>query len=116
MGLLFAPARVMFLGALMMRVKEHSGWTHRLVAVLLALCLGAGCLGLGACSFGEGNDGDAGVGYSRPPSPGPEFMWLETGPGTGYWKYTGEPQPGQVWVPGHRQPDGAWAPGHWRDL
>ncbi|MFW5734061.1 MAG: hypothetical protein ACOCWR_03280 [Oceanidesulfovibrio sp.] len=89
----------------------------RILAPVLTICLLVAATLLGSCYFGVDKHGvDAGIGYSRPPSPGPDFVWMETGPGTGYWKYTGPPRPGKVWVPGHRRPDGSWVPGHWRDV
>ncbi|TVM14670.1 hypothetical protein DPQ33_16815 [Oceanidesulfovibrio indonesiensis] len=93
------------------------GRVSRIIPTVLAVCLLAAAMFLSSCYFGVDKHGvDAGIGYSRPPSPGADYEWMETGPGTGYWKYTGPPRPGEVWVPGHRRPDGSWVPGHWRDV
>lgn len=58
--------------------------------------------------------------YSRPPKPGPNFVWVAPvkGPGgktlPGHWVYKGKSKPGKVWVKGHYGPRGKWIPGHWK--
>ncbi len=95
----------------------RSAGAHPVCSMLLAFVLlgGASCLTT-SCYVDAGPHGlDAGIGYVRPAKPGPNFVWVKT-PEGGYWKYTGPPQPGKVWVPGHRRPDGTWSPGYWRDV
>ncbi len=59
---------------------------------------------------------------SRPPKPGPHFVWIaphRTAAGIyipGHWVYKGPGRPGRVWVPGHYGPDGKWIAGHWKKI
>ena len=62
------------------------------------------------------------TGYTKPPKPGPHFIWVK--PSTlpdgvsipGYWKYTGPPKKGKTWVLGHYNQKREWIPGHWKSL
>jgi len=64
----------------------------------------------------------ASFGYSMPPKPGPNFMWVKphtTPNGTfieGHWKHAGPAQKGKVWVSGHYNDAGNWVPGHWKHI
>jgi hypothetical protein len=61
------------------------------------------------------------LGHTRPPKPGPNFIWVPTyttPDGTvvpGHWKYDGTVQEGKEWVPGHYNSKGVWVPGHWKN-
>jgi hypothetical protein len=59
--------------------------------------------------------------HSRPPKPGPDFVWVKPVKGPkgkiipGHWVYKVAPKPDKIWVKGHYDHKGRWIPGHWKN-